>query len=157
VRSFTDVDATLSAKGVDHQIIHLPTSSHTAQLAADALGVPVAAVVKSLVFVADGRAVLTLIPGDATVDTDVLARELNAQEVTLARGRQVRELTGFKPGAVPPVGLASVLPVLADPAVFTPEVVYCGGGSTTTMLRIGSSDLQALVAPLVAAIGRTSA
>jgi prolyl-tRNA editing enzyme YbaK/EbsC (Cys-tRNA(Pro) deacylase) len=156
VRSFTDVDATLSAKGVAHKIIHLPSSSHTAQLAADALGVPVAAVVKSLVFMADGRAVLTLVPGNTTVDTDVLSCELNAQEVTLAPGRLVRELTGFKPGAVPPVGLASALPVLADPAVFTPEVVYCGGGSTTTMLRIGSADLQALVAPRVLAIGHTS-
>jgi prolyl-tRNA editing enzyme YbaK/EbsC (Cys-tRNA(Pro) deacylase) len=156
VRSFTDVDATLCAKGVEFQIIHLASSSHTAQLAADALGVPVAAVVKSLVFVADGQVVLTLLPGDAMVDTNVLARELDAQEVRLAPGRLVREHTGFKPGAVPPVGLASALPVLADPAVFTPEVVYCGGGSTTTMLRIGSADLLALLAPRVVAIGRTS-
>ena len=130
-----------------HEIIHLPSSSRTAQLAADALGVPVTDVVKSLVFLVDAQPVLTLVPGDATVDTDALARGPGAREVTLARTREVREATGYKPGAVPPCGLATALPVVADPGVFAPEVVYCGGGTTTTMLRIRSADLEALLAP----------
>ena len=154
MRSFTDVHEALAAEGVAHEIIQLPSSTRTAQLAADALGVPVTDVVKSLVFLVDAHPVLTLVPGDATVDTDALARELGAHEVTLARGREVRETTGFKPGAVPPVGLATVLPVVADPEVFTPDVVYCGGGTTTAMLRIGSADLEGLLEPRRLAIGR---
>ena len=159
LRSFTDVHEALAAQGVAHEIIHLQSSSRTAQLAADALGVPVADVVKSLVFLVDAHPVLTLVPGDATVDTDALARvkrprELSAREVTLARARDVREATGFKPGAVPPVGLATALPVVADPEVFAPDVVYCGGGTTTAMLRIGSADLEELLGPRRLAIGR---
>jgi Cys-tRNA(Pro) deacylase len=149
VRSFTDVQDALSARGVEHEIIQLPSSSRTARLAADALGVPVSSVVKSLVFMADGRPVLALVDGEATVDTEALARELGAGEVALARGREVRDLTGYKPGAVPPVGLATALPVVADPAVFVPDVVYCGGGSTTAMLRIGAADLRELTTPRV--------
>jgi prolyl-tRNA editing enzyme YbaK/EbsC (Cys-tRNA(Pro) deacylase) len=109
--------------------------------------------VKSLLFLVDAQPVLALVPGDATVDTDALARELGAREVTLARAREVREATGFKPGAVPPVGLATALPVVADPGVFAPDVVYCGGGTTTAMLRIGSADLEELLAPRRLAIG----
>ena len=154
LRSFTDVHEALAAQGVAHEIIHLQSSSRTAQLAADALGVPVADVVKSLVFLVDAHPVLTLVPGDATVDTDALARGLSAREVTLARARDVREATGFKPGAVPPVGLATALPVVADPEVFAPDVVYCGGGTTTAMLRIGSADLEELLGPRRLAIGR---
>jgi Cys-tRNA(Pro) deacylase len=153
VRSFTDVRDALTARGVEHEIIHLPSSSRTAQLAAEALGVPVSSVVKSLVFMADGRPVLALVDGEATVDTDALTRELEAEEVTFARGREVRELTGYKPGAVPPVGLATGLPVVADPAVFAPDVVYCGGGTTQTMLRIRAADLRDLLDARVAPIG----
>ena len=101
MRSFTDVHEALAAEGVAHEIIHLPCSSRSAQLAADALGVPVTDVVKSLVFLVAARPVLALVPGDATVDTDALRRELGAGEVTLARAREVRESTGFKPGASP--------------------------------------------------------
>lgn len=152
MRSFTDVHEALAARGVEHEIIHLPSSSRTAQLAAEALGVPVSAVVKSLLFIADGRPVLALVDGEATVDTEALMRELGAEEVILARGREVRDLTGYKPGAVPPVGLATDLPVVADPAVFAPQVVYCGGGAGTAMLRIGAADLRDLLAASVVPI-----
>jgi prolyl-tRNA editing enzyme YbaK/EbsC (Cys-tRNA(Pro) deacylase) len=153
VRSSTDVHEALAARGVEHEIIRLPSSSRTARLAADALGVPVSAVVKSLVFVADGRPVLALVDGAATVDTGALTRELRASDVALARGREVRDLTGYKPGAVPPVGLATALPVVADPAVFAPAVVYCGGGSTTAMLRIRAADLRELTEATIVPIG----
>lgn len=152
MRSFTDVHDALAARGVEHEIIHLPSSSRTAQLAAEALNVPVSTVVKSLLFVADGQPVLALVDGEATVDAAALTRELGVREVMLARGREVRDLTGYKPGAVPPFGLATDMPVVADPAVFAPEVVYCGGGATTAMLRIGARDLQELLAPRMAPI-----
>lgn len=144
MRSSTDVQDALTACGVEHEIVQLPSSSRTARLAAGALGVPVSTVVKSLLFVADGRPVLALVDGASTVDTGALAHELGVGEVALARAREVRDLTGYKPGAVPPVGLATAVPVVADPAVFSPEVVYCGGGSTTAMLRIRAADLREL-------------
>jgi Cys-tRNA(Pro) deacylase len=154
VRSFTDVHEALDAAGVAHEIVHLPSSSRTARLAADALGVPVREVVKSLLFMVDGRPVLILVPGDATVDVDVLAHELGAQRAALARGREVLDLTGYGPGAVPPVALATDLPVVADPTVVEPDVVFCGGGTTSTMLRIASADLQRLLRPRLLRVGR---
>jgi prolyl-tRNA editing enzyme YbaK/EbsC (Cys-tRNA(Pro) deacylase) len=155
LRSFTDVHDDLTARRVPHDIVHLPSSSRTAQLAAEVLGVPVGDVVKSLVFVLDDeRSVLALVTGDATVDVDALARDADAGQVRLARGREVRELTGYRPGAVPPCALATPLQVIADPGVFTPEVVYCGGGTTTTMLKIRSADLEALLEPRKLLIAR---
>ncbi len=146
MRSFTDVHDDLTARNVPHEIVHLPSSSRTAQLAAEALGVPAGDVVKSLLFLLDdARPILALVTGDATVDVDALAHEAGAVQIRLARAREVRELTGYKPGAVPPCALASELQVVADPGVFAPDVVYCGGGTTTTMLKIRSADLDALL------------
>ncbi len=116
MRASGDVHNLLSDEGVPHEIVHLPSSSSTAQLAADALGVPVGEVVKSLVFVLDDRRpVMALVAGDATVDAGALAREAGAAEVRLARSGEVRELTGYQPGAVSPVALETDLPVIADP------------------------------------------
>ena len=60
---------------------------------------PVAEVVKSLVFVLDDqRPVMALVTGDATVDVGALARAAGAAEARLARSGEVRELTGYLPG-----------------------------------------------------------
>jgi Cys-tRNA(Pro) deacylase len=148
VRSCDDVHDELAAKNVPHEILRLPSSSRSAQLAADGLGVAVGEVVKSLLFVLDDeRPVLALVTGDATVDADALARGTGAAEARLARAREVRETTGYHPGAVSPCALATDVPVVADPAVFAAEVVYCGGGTETTMLKIRSADLDALLEP----------
>ena len=101
--------------------------------------------VKSLLFVLDDeRPVLALVTGDATVDADALARATGALRSgwpALARCAS--------PPATPrcgaPVRAGHDVPVVADPGVFAPEVVYCGGGTTTTMLKIRSADLDALL------------
>ena len=152
MRFSSDVHNFLNEQGVDHEMIHLPSISKTARQAALLLGVAPAEIVKSLVFYADGAPLLVLVPGDATVDTVALDRELGAREVKLVRGRDVLELTGYRSGAVPPCGLSTPLPAVADPRVFVPEVVYCGGGTTTTMLKTRSVDLDALLRPRQAAV-----
>ena len=152
MRSCSDVHNLLNEQGVDHEIIHLRSLSKTAQKAAALLGVAPAEIVKSLIFYLDGAPTLVLVPGDATVDTGALARELGAGDVTFARSQDVLELTGYRRGAVPPCGLSTPLPAVADPRVFVPEVGYCGGGTTMTMLKIRSADLDALLRPRRAAV-----
>jgi len=147
MRTCSDVHNYLQELGVPHEMLPLPERSTTAELAAELLGVALEEVVKSLLFVVDGAPTLVLVPGDARVDTTVLADALGARQVTLARGQDVLATTGYRVGAVPPCGLASDLPVVADPEAFAPPVVYCGGGATATMLKIRSADLKALLKP----------
>lgn len=154
MRSCSDVHNLLSEAGVAHEIVQLPAVCSTAARAAAALGVGLGEVVKSLLFVADGAPVMVLVAGDASVDPAALARGLGAREVRLARSHEVLEMTGYRPGAVPPCALATDVPVVADPGVFAPEVVYCGGGTTTTMLKIRSADLERLLRPRRLAVAR---
>ena len=151
MRSCSDVHNLLNGQGVDHEIIHLRSLSKTAQKAAALLGVAPAEIVKSLIFYLDAAPTLVLVPGDATVDTVVLARELGVRDVAFARSQDVLELTGYRRGAVPPCGRSTPLPAVADPRVFVPEVGYCGG-TTMTMLKIRSADLEALLRPRRAAV-----
>ena len=147
MRSCSDVHNLLLEEGIPHEILHLPALSTTAQRAAELLGVATAEVVKSLVFYLDDTPTLVLVPGDAVADEDRLLAAMGCRRVRLARAQEVLTLTGYRRGAVPPCGLATPLPVVADPRVFAPPVVYCGGGTTTTMLKLRSQDLRGLLAP----------
>lgn len=151
MRSCSDVHNFLVEKDVPHEVLHLPRLSKTAKAAAELLGVPLREVVKSLVFLLDGQPTLVLMPGDRVADAQLLRAVTGCERAVLAKGQQVLDITGYRTGAVPPCGLESSLPVVADTAVFEPDVVYCGGGNTATMLKLRSDDLRRLLDPLVVA------
>ena len=67
--SATDrVRETLAALGIATQIVEFPQGTRTAQNAATAIGTTLGQIVKSLVFLADGRPVLVLTSGRNRVD-----------------------------------------------------------------------------------------
>lgn len=142
----------LLERGVAHEIVHLPALSTTAKRAADLLGVPLRDVVKSLLFVTEKGPAVALVPGDAQVNPRLLRKALKVKRATLAPPADVLATTGFRPGALPPCGLALELPVTADPTVFESPVLYCGGGTTTTMLKIRSEALRECVQAQLATI-----
>jgi prolyl-tRNA editing enzyme YbaK/EbsC (Cys-tRNA(Pro) deacylase) len=152
MRSCTDVHNFLHEEDVAHEIIHLPALADTARRAADLLGVSLAEVVKTLLFYFDTRPALVLVPGDRQASPELLRRVAGCSDVTLARPYEVLQLTGFRAGALPPCGLALEIATFADPEVFARPVVYCGGGTTTTMLKVRSEDLRRVVRPLVATL-----
>jgi len=120
--------------------------------AAALLGVPAHEVVKSQLFETEAGPVVCLVPGDRHVDHARLRDELGCHDVAPATASEVVSVTGYRPGALPPCGLAAELPILADPAVFELPVIYCGGGTTTTILKIRSADLRLAIDARVAAI-----
>jgi prolyl-tRNA editing enzyme YbaK/EbsC (Cys-tRNA(Pro) deacylase) len=157
VRSVTDVHNFLLEEGVAHEVIHLPALSKTAERAAELLGVPRAEVVKSLLFYLDGEPSLVLVTGASVVDPGLLCAASGCAQAALARGQQVLDVTGYRAGAVPPCALATPLPVIADRVVFEPPVVYCGGGSPTTLLTLRRADLFARLHPRRAATAAPAA
>lgn len=150
--SCSDVHNFLVEAGVPHEVLHLPAHSRTARAAAELLGVSLGEVVKSLVFYLDRSPTLVLVPGDKVVDVDRLKQVAGCADAVLAKGKQVLEVTGYRAGAVPPCGLTATLPAVADATVFDPLVVYCGGGTSMTMLKLRSDDLRRVVKPLVGGI-----
>ena len=152
MRSCSDVHNYLLEQGVAHEVVHLPALSGTPRRAAALLGVPLPEVVRSVLFNTDKGPVVCLVPGDAHVDRARLGAELGCRGVTPAAAAEVVALTGYRPSAMPPCGLAADLPIVADPAVFALPVVYCNGGATTTMLKIRSADLREALGVRVAAI-----
>ena len=110
-------------------IIALEVTARTAADAAAALGCPLGAIVKSLVFLVGGRPVLALVAGDCRCDTGKLA-ELSGIEgrVTRADATAVRAATGYTIGGVPPLGHPLPLPTLIDASLGRFAAVYAAAG-----------------------------
>ncbi len=89
----------LRALGLEVAIREFPEGTHTAQDAADAIGCPVAAIVKSLVFTLDGEPILVLVSGANRVDTDALGARLGGA-LGKADARTVKQATGYSIGGV---------------------------------------------------------
>jgi Cys-tRNA(Pro) deacylase len=122
--------------GLDISVIELDKSTRTAQLAAEAIGTDLGSIVKSLVFLADGKPVLVLVAGDRRADTKKLAQVLEAQKVKIADADTVRAETGFAIGGVPPVGHHAPLPTLIDQSLGRFETVYAAAGSPRAVFPI---------------------
>jgi prolyl-tRNA editing enzyme YbaK/EbsC (Cys-tRNA(Pro) deacylase) len=122
--------------GLDAEVRELSDSTRTAQEAADAVGVDVGQIVKSLVFVDDGGPLLCLCAGDRRVDTAKLG-----ENVRQARGGEVREATGFAIGGVPPLGHDRPVRTVVDASLRRFETVWCAGGTPHAVFPVATEAL----------------
>jgi Cys-tRNA(Pro) deacylase len=149
------VAAALRAGGVDADVRELADSTRTAAEAAAALGVPVGAIVKSLVFAADGEPVIVLASGDHQVDTTKVAHALGATEVGRADVDLVRDATGFPIGGVAPVGHPHPLRTIVDEHLRTFDVVWAAAGTPRSVFPTSYADLVRLTAATTADVAAT--
>jgi Cys-tRNA(Pro) deacylase len=120
----------------------LPDDTGTAELAAQALGVPVARIVKSLVCIADGQPLLIMAAGNRTIDLDRLSRMLGYRTIRMATAREVKDLTGFPVGGVPPLGHATPLPAYFDKRLLDHQTVYAAAGTRHRVFAIAPERLR---------------
>jgi len=118
----------LSTLGVPGQVRELEDAARTAQEAAALLGIEVGAVCNSLIFDADGQALLVLTSGRHRADTTVLATLIGASYVKRATPDFVREATGQPIGGVSPVGHPVPIRTIIDLTLDEYDVVWAAGG-----------------------------
>ncbi|GAA3744974.1 YbaK/EbsC family protein [Leifsonia bigeumensis] len=126
-------------------------STHTATEAAAAVGCEVGAIVKSLLFLADGAPLLVLASGPNRVDTEILGRLLGAR-VAMSDARGVKAATGYSIGGVPPFGHPEPLRTVIDADLLRYEVVWAAAGSATAVFSIEPDTLIELTAGEVAPV-----
>jgi prolyl-tRNA editing enzyme YbaK/EbsC (Cys-tRNA(Pro) deacylase) len=131
----------LRDRGLEIEVKMLSDSARTASMAAAAVGVEVGQIVKSLVFLRDDEPVLVLCAGDRRVD----AKRLGLKP---APAEQVREVTGFSIGGVPPLGHDTELETIIDESLRRFPVVWAAAGTPHAVFAI---DTQALIEAIPAA------
>jgi prolyl-tRNA editing enzyme YbaK/EbsC (Cys-tRNA(Pro) deacylase) len=115
----------------------------TVESAADALGIPVAAMTKNIVWLAGESAVLVIAAGQARIDDRALASQLGVgrKKVGLALPDRAYAISGFVVGCMPSFGHRAPLPTLIDTAVTQLDRVYGGTGNPTVLISLATADL----------------
>ena len=133
----------LRALGLDPEVREFPAGTHTAQDAADAIGCPVAAIVKSLVFVLDDEPILVLVSGANRVDTDALGARLGGT-LGKADARTVKQATGYSIGGVPPLAPPQALRTVIDEHLLALDTLWAAAGSATAVFPLTPDELVRL-------------
>ena len=144
--------AAVEPLGLHPQIREFDESTHTAAEAAAAIGCEVAAIVKSLVFEADGVPLLVLASGPNRVDTAALGTRLGAV-IGKADAGAVKAASGYSIGGVPPLGLLSPMRTVCDETLLALPVVWAAAGSATAVFPIEPHELVRLSGAEVLPIG----
>ena len=135
------VAAAARGLGLEIEVSEFPEGTRTAEDAARAIGVDVGQIVKSLVFVADGRPVICLVSGPNRLDAARLAGIAGAAEVRRANADEVREATGFAVGGVPPFGHSTPVPVFCDADLLQYGAVWAAAGTPTAVFAVAPQAL----------------
>jgi len=129
------------ALGVDVQPRRFPEGTKTAQDAANAIGVAVGQIVKSLVFAVDGVVLMAYVSGANQLDEKKLAAAAGGAKCSRVDADVVREATGFPIGGVPPLGLATQLRIFIDPDLLQYEEVWAAAGTWHDVFPIDPRQL----------------
>ncbi|MDQ1259475.1 MAG: hypothetical protein QG643_1299 [Pseudomonadota bacterium] len=140
----------LQALGHPHGPHMLDDAARTAQQAADALGVQLGQIAKSIIFrrKQDDAAVLVITSGDRRVDEKKVAALVG--KIGRADAEFVKERTGFSIGGVSPVGHASAPVTLIDRELQRFAVVWAAAGHPHGVFPLHPTDLERLTGAPVA-------
>jgi prolyl-tRNA editing enzyme YbaK/EbsC (Cys-tRNA(Pro) deacylase) len=144
--------AAVAPLGLQPEVREFSESTHTAAEAAAAIGCEVAAIVKSLVFEADGAPLLVLASGPNRVNTAALGNRLVVQ-IGKADANAVKASSGYSIGGVPPLGLLTPMRTVFDESLLALPIVWAAAGSATAVFAIEPAELVRLSGAEVLPIG----
>ena len=147
----------LQEQGHPHAPVMLSDAARTAQQAADALGVQVGQIAKSIIFrrKSDDAAVLVIASGDRRVD------EKKVDAIVGKTGRAdaefVKAKTGFSIGGVSPIAHAQAPVTLIDRELFRFDEIWAAAGHPHGVFKLRPHDLQTLTGAPVADVAQVPA
>ncbi len=150
------IDA-IRAIGAEPEVRETAESTRTAQEAADALGVEVGAIAKTLVFLAAGQPVIVIASGAQRIDTNALAKLCDVAKIDRADADAVRAATGYVIGGVSPAGLDASLTVFVEKELASFPEIWAAAGTPHAVFRTNYEQILALSGGTPSAVGLDSA
>jgi Cys-tRNA(Pro)/Cys-tRNA(Cys) deacylase len=122
---------------------------HTAEDAANTLGVPLSVIYKTLVVLRDTTAktkpLIVMIASDTELDLKVLATSLGEKKLRMATQREAERLTGMQVGGISVLGLRGAnFDVLIDERARELETIHVSAGERGIEIALRTADLVAL-------------
>ena len=140
----------LQEQGHPHSPVMLDDAARTAQQAADALGIEVGQIAKSIIFrrKSDDAAVLVVTSGDKRVDerkVDALVGKTGRADAEFVKAK-----TGYSIGGVSPIAHATPPVTLIDRELFRFGEIWAAAGHPHGVFKLAPQDLERLTGAPVA-------
>jgi len=131
----------LEFHGIEGEIVEFDTVVMGSERASKVVSEGV--VVKSIVLIADDKPILCILRGKDRIDLEKIKKLKNCKEVRLAKAKEVKEITGYDIGGVPPFGHLNKLETIVDEKIreLANETLFLGGGSHYHLLKITGKEL----------------
>lgn len=125
-------------KRLGGEMINVGKPVKTVRQAVKATGSKPKQIIKSLLFISEKEGpVLVIVDGESKVDPNKLMKIFG--KIRLATPEEVKQITGFEVGAVPPVGVK--VRTIVDPKVLENKFVIGGGGRIDRLLKLSPEKI----------------
>ncbi len=143
----------IRAHNIQGEHLRFRESCHSVQEAAHAARVPVDSFVKNICMIdASGNLVVAIVKGEDRASTSNVAALLQNMKLRVASPEEILEKTGYPCGGTPSFGYRAQF--FIDERVMEKEVVYSGGGSEKSLIKISPHELQRANSGKIAKIRR---
>lgn len=145
----------LDAHGVSyslHSYDYDPEAQRIGAQAADALGVPAAHVLKTLMVTVDGKPACAILPSDAELSLKKLSAALGGKSALMMKPADAERLTGFKIGGISPFGQKRNVPMALEERALDLAFVFVNGGQRGLQVKLDPKEIPRVLAATVAAL-----
>lgn len=155
----TNAMRALDQRKIAYAVHEFSDAIRSADGVAATLGLPAAAVFKTLVVLPEARGakpMLVMLPASAALDLRTFARAVGQKSVRMATQREAEQLTGLKVGGIAALALLhKPFAVYLDASATTRERLYVSGGQRGIDLCLRVADLISVTRATVVDAGHT--
>lgn len=142
----------LDGKKIPYSIFELPVEKLGAEETAEALGVPLELIYKSIVLLREkpSKPILAVVPGTNNVNLKAVAAAVGEKKVRLSTLVEAEKLTGLQVGGISPLALINKgFTILLDSSAEQHEQIHVSGGQRGLNVRLGVKELVEVTRALV--------
>jgi Ala-tRNA(Pro) deacylase len=145
---FQRVESLLKQHAVAFDVLrHEPV--YTSEQAAAVRGTSLSSGAKALLCKGDEKFVLFVLPADRKLASKAVRRGRGWRKLRFATADEVHELTGLKPGSIPPFGSLLNLPTLCDSRLSENETINFNAGDHGISVSMSYTDYVKVEQPEV--------
>lgn len=131
----------IAAQKIEAEHLPFEQSCHSVKEAADAVGAQPEDFVKNICMIdQENNLIVAIVKGEDRASTSQVGKCLNIERPRTATPEEILQKTGYPCGGTPSFGYEARF--LIDARVMEKSVIYSGGGSEQSLVRISPQELQ---------------
>jgi len=143
---FERITELLTDQSADFEVLH-HEPVYTSEEAARVRGTSLSSGAKALICRCDAHPTMFVMPADRRLDSRLVRRQFGWRKLRFATPEEVQELTGLKPGSIPPFGSLFDLPTFCDSALGENEHINFNAGEHAVSVSLRYCDYMRIEQP----------